>query len=79
MIANPEKVRAIGKKEKAKRRLLGFVPLNAFFDGCEAHHVDNEQIIYMPKVLHRSIYHRQSDGMGMDKINALAYEWLARS
>ena len=64
------------QKTNAKHRSLGFVPLNQPFDGCEGHHVDGEQIIYMPKPLHRSVWHRQSDGRGMAKINAVAYNVL---
>lgn len=64
------------RKFHARRRLLGFVPLNALFLGAEAHHVDSEQVIYLPHELHRSIYHRQSDGLGMAKINAVAYNFL---
>jgi hypothetical protein len=63
-------------KQNAKRRSLGFIPLNSSFNGCEGHHVDNEQVIYLPHKLHRSIYHRQSDGYGMAKINAVAYNFL---
>lgn len=77
--ANPEKAREIAKREKAKRRAYGFVPLNSFFIGSEGHHVNQNDVIYIPKELHRSIYHRQSDGVGMDKINALAYEWMGRN
>jgi len=63
-------------KDNSKRRKMGFVPLNKPFIGCEGHHVDKEQVIYMPKELHQSIYHRQSDGRGMAKINAIAYNFL---
>jgi len=75
-VENPDKERTYQKKSKAKRRFLGFLPLNVPFVGCEGHHVDNEQVIYMPKSLHRSIFHRQSDGLGMAKINAVAYNYL---
>ena len=64
------------RRQAAKRRTLGFVPLNSPFDGCEGHHVDNEQVIYMPHGLHRSVFHRQSDGKGMAKINAVAHNFL---
>jgi hypothetical protein len=67
---------ARGKKSQAKRRVLGFVPLNKPFVGCEGHHVDNELVINIPKALHRSIFHRQTDGRGMTKINAVAYNFL---
>jgi hypothetical protein len=73
---HPERVSASYRKHTAKRRLLGFIALNGSFPGCEGHHVDNEQVIYMPKELHRSVYHRQSDGRGMEQINAVAYNFL---
>jgi hypothetical protein len=63
-------------RKSAKRRVLGCVPLNEPFAGCEGHHVDNEQVIYVPKVLHRSIRHRQDTGQGMAQMNATAYNFL---
>jgi hypothetical protein len=65
-----------GRKSNAKRRVLGFVQLNPPFAGCEGHHIDNEQVINMPKKLHRSVFHRQSDGRGMAQMNAIAYNFL---
>jgi len=76
---HPEKLRLYAAKHKAKRRTLGFVPMNTYFEGCEAHHLDHDHIVYMPKALHRSIFHRQRDGQGMEKINALALQWLAQN
>ena len=64
------------RKHNAKHRVLGFAPLNEWFLGCEGHHIDIEQVIYIPKELHRSIYHRQSDGRGMAQMNAIAYNFL---
>jgi hypothetical protein len=64
------------RKSNARRRTLGFIPLNAPFLGCEGHHVDSEYVIYMPHKLHRSIYHRQTDGRGMAQMNAIAYNFL---
>lgn len=63
-------------RSDAKRRGLGHVYLNNWLDGGEGHHVDNEQVIYMPKELHKSVFHRQTDGRGMAKINAIAYNFL---
>jgi hypothetical protein len=63
-------------KQAAGRRLLGFVSLNAWFPGSAGHHVDNEQVIHMPKALHNSVYHNQHTGRGMAKINAIAYNYL---
>jgi hypothetical protein len=64
------------QRSRAHRRLLGFVPLNKPFNGCEGHHIDNEQVIHIPKELHRSIWHRQSNVGSMAKINAVAYNFL---
>ena len=66
------------RRHDAKRRTLGYVYLNAPFVGCEGHHVDNEQVIHMPKVLHNGVgcFHRQSDGRGMANMNAIAYNYL---
>ena len=64
------------KKREAKHRLLGFVPLNKSFVGSNGHHVDMERVIYIPTELHRSISHDVRTGRNMDKINALAFQWL---
>ena len=66
------KKRAFNKR----KRKLGFEPLNEPFEGCEAHHVDKKRIIYIPKKLHRSIYHNVWTGEGMEEINKLAFEFL---
>jgi hypothetical protein len=63
-------------KQNAKRRTMGYLPLNPVFPGCEGHHVGNEQVINMPKMLHRSVYHNQTTGQGMAAINAIAYDFL---
>ena len=60
----------------AKRRTLGFVLLNQPFTGCEGHHVDGERVINMPKLLHRGIAHNIWTGRNMEKINAVAYNFL---
>lgn len=74
--ANPDGRSAICKKHSAKRRALGFVPLNASFAGCEGHHIDKERVINMPKPLHHSVYHNQYTGQGMAQMNAIAYNFL---
>ena len=64
------------QKCNAKRRNLGCTPLNTSFEGAEGHHIDKNFIIYIPKEIHRSIYHNLSTGQGMPEINALAYDCL---
>lgn len=64
-------------RHSAKRgRSLGFVPLNSSFAGSEAHHINKQDVIYIPKVMHRSIAHNVFTGRNMDKINALAGKFL---
>lgn len=87
MHAYPEKGKAIGhasywtnsewiSKQNVRRSTLGFKPLNSPFAGCEAHHINKQDIIYIPKVLHRSVAHNVWTGHNMEKINALAGQYL---
>ena len=59
-----------------RRRQLGFVELNERFIGSEAHHLDKELVLYIPKELHQSIRHNVWNGMGMEEINNLACEYV---
>ena len=72
-----EQYREIDRRHKSKReRNLGFIPLNEPFEGCEAHHIDERYVIYIPRELHQSIYHDLMRGTNMLIINALAVEYL---
>jgi len=74
---HPDRVREIAKKSNAKRhRNLGFIPLNKSFEGSEAHHIDRNYIIYIPKEIHRSIWHSVLKNKNMDEINAVAFNYL---
>jgi hypothetical protein len=64
------------RKSRAKRRVLGFNPLNSPFLGCEGHHIDQNDVIYIPKNLHQSVKHCLSTGRNMEKMNALAGQYL---
>jgi hypothetical protein len=75
--ANPDKVASITHRGHFKRRTLGFIPLNSWFPGCEAHHINNDDVIHLPRTLHRSIWHNQRTGQGMVQMNALARQYLA--
>lgn len=70
--ANPEKV----KTEKARRRNLGFEPLNKWFENSVAHHVNNYYVIYIPVEMHEKNPHKQDDWDSMLKINKLAFQYL---
>ena len=63
-------------KMHAKRRVFGFNPLNSWFPGCEGHHINVKDVIYLPRKLHRSIWHNQQTGKGMAAMNALAGQYL---
>lgn len=63
-------------REEEKHRGFGFIPLNDNFIGAEAHHLDKELILYIPKELHKSVYHNQFTGQGMEEMNNLACEYV---
>lgn len=67
-----EVIRLSDNRHAAKRRLLGFIPLNVPFEGSVGHHLDKEHVMYVPEELHRSVKHNVWTGENMDKINELA-------
>lgn len=71
-----EKGRASVIKNNANRRQLGSIELNKPFPGSEGHHIDEEHIIYIPKELHKSIWHNVKTGKGMEEINAIAFQYI---
>ena len=64
------------KRREEKRRGFGFIPLNDKFPGTEAHHLDKELVLYIPKELHQSVWHNMFTGQGMEEINNLACEYV---
>jgi hypothetical protein len=75
-LTHPEGHRKIQGRMKAKRRSLGFVPLNSPFPNSEAHHLDGEHVAYIPQGLHKSVPHNIWTGHNMEQINVLALAWL---
>lgn len=65
-----------GRKHSAKHRGLGWLSLNPWFVGSEGHHVTKTIVIYVPKALNQGFGHDIWTGRGMEKINALAVQWL---
>lgn len=61
----------------AHSRGLEFTPLNQPFENSHGHHIDKKYVIFIPRDLHRSIYHSQKKPETMKRINDLAYKWLA--
>jgi hypothetical protein len=64
------------RKSRAKRRLLGWNLLNSWFPNSDGHHINKEDVIYIPSTLHDSVKHNVWTGKNMDKINALAGQYL---
>lgn len=74
--AHPKERKEIEQRAKAKRKQLGFIPLNKPFEGSVAHHVDTWRVIYIPRALHHSVWHSLSLNINMSKINRLAFVYL---
>ena len=70
------KGKTIRAKMMAKRKNLGFIPLNDYFEGSHAHHIDKEFVLFIPKFLHQSVPHNVWNGKNMEKINDIAIEWV---
>jgi len=59
-----------------RQRYLGFVPMNQPFVGCEGHHINKNDVIYIPRALHKSVQHNVWTGKNMPEINAKACAWM---
>jgi len=64
------------RRNKSKRRSFDFVPLNEFFEGAVAHHLDKVYVVYIPEEVHRSITHSVLKNINMDVINAVAWNYI---
>lgn len=74
--ASVEGKTACSRAGAKRNRNLGFIPLNEYFEGSNAHHRNNKQVIHIPEKLHQSIAHRLSDWQSMAKINLVAERYL---
>ena len=63
-------------RRRATRRTLGFVPHNKPTVGYHAHHIDKNNVIYVPKELHTSTFHSVTKNINMDLINENVCEWF---
>jgi hypothetical protein len=61
-----------------RRRGLGFIPLNKKFIGSEAHHLNKELVVYIPKLKHRKHYgkHCVHKPETMVEVNTEALTWF---
>ncbi len=76
ILDNPEEYRTRKKKQDYKRRGLGNNCLNARFEGSHGHHVNYNDVIYIPESLHNSVLHSVWSGEGMIEINVKVRQWL---
>lgn len=60
----------------AKRRRLGINPLNEPFKNSEGHHINQNDIIYIPKEWHHIVAHDVWKGKNMDVVNSYAFFFL---
>lgn len=66
-------------RQRNKRRELGSECLNRPNIGLEGHHINMEQIVYIPKEINHFYYHNVRTGKNMGIINYLALLWLITS
>lgn len=70
-----EKEETWAREASAKNRKLGFNPLNKWFPNCVAHHINKNDVVYIPEKLHRK-WHDQKNIKSMNKINKSVINWL---
>jgi hypothetical protein len=63
-------------RTRSKRKLLGSNNINEPFEGSEGHHIDKENVIFIPKWLHHLNWHCQKYPRTMEKINSSICYWL---
>jgi hypothetical protein len=63
------------KRSAAKRRTLGHEFLNAQFQNSDGHHINKNQIVFIPIWLHKNIYHRLDRPETMEQINKVVWIW----
>jgi len=74
---NPNFVDGYGQERgNSKFRGRGFFPLNKKTKIADTqHHIDEDIVIFIPREMHEKNWHNLKTGEGMDKINALAFEF----
>lgn len=63
------------RKTMSKRRNLGFNELNQYFNNSEAHHINKNDVIYMPKEWHIK-GHNVFTSKNMEAVNTIAFFFL---
>jgi len=65
-----------GKAARARRKLLGKNNLNKQRKGYHSHHIDNNNVIFIPSRIHIGIRHKLTDNESMKRINVIAWLFL---
>ena len=71
-----ERVNERNKRAMERRKNYKWKRLNKPFAGSEAHHINKEYVIHIPKALHNYCGHNLEDGRGMVEANTLAFKYL---
>ena len=66
----------IRRQNSKRKRSFGFIPLNKYFEGSEAHHICATFVIYIPKEIHQSIRHSVLRNRNMALINSIAWDLI---
>jgi hypothetical protein len=70
------KGKILNAKKKSKRRDMKHELLNAWFEGCEMHHINAQQVVCIPKELHRLYTHNHKKPETMENVNRIAMQYL---
>jgi len=63
------------RKQNYKRKGLGYIPINEYFEGSEGHHLNIICVLFIPKTLHKMLRHNVWNGHNMEEMNDLAIKW----
>jgi len=67
------------KKSNAKKKGLDFIPLNKYFKGSEAHHVNKKHVVYIPLSSHKKYPHKLDvEDENLKILNTIAQEYIKR-
>ncbi len=65
------------KARDAKRREMGYEPLNPWFIGCHGHHIDHIHVIHIPEEMHvKYCGHNHYKPETMVEVNKAAWVFL---
>ena len=62
--------------QNKRYREMGTVPLNEAFTGCQGHHVDKDHVIYIPKELHKAVWHNHKKPETLETLNIAAFTFM---